>query len=150
MQRLQCWMSLLAFVTLPVAAQEGVALVTVEDLRDTCRSALDLKEQLSSGGGGEEPTEIISTLRCVSFVEGVVATVVRLGAGGFMLDPLYDTSFCFPDGTTSTDWVGKFVEWADSRPDQLQMSSVDGLLLALIETYPCDTEEDSEEGTPGL
>lgn len=143
MRRFICWIPLFMLVAIPVAAQDSPGLITVEDLRDTCRSVLELKEQLALGDVGDQPAEIVRTLRCVSFIEGVVAAVVRLGAAGFMVDPLHETSFCFPDGTSSTDWVGEFVKWVDSNPDKAQMSSVDGLLLSLIETYPCEVTEES-------
>ncbi len=133
---------MLLLVSMPASAQEeGVGLITVEDLRDTCRSALELQEQLEQGASDNLPSEVVRTLRCVSFVQGIVAAVVRLGAAGFMVDPLYESSFCFPSGTTPTQWVGEFVEWVEANPDKLQMASVDGFLLALIETYPCDTDD---------
>lgn len=136
----------LFLTSMPVTAQEeGVGLITVEDLRDTCRSAVELQEQLEQGAGENLPTEVVRTLRCVSFVEGVVAAVVRLGAAGFMVDPLYESSFCFPSGTTPTQWVGKFVEWVEANPDKSQMASVDGFILALIETYPCDTDDQPDD-----
>ena len=85
-------------------------------------------------------------VRCFGYVEGVVSAVIRLSLSGFMTDPLYEGTFCFPETTEPRNWIESFVAWADSHPDKLEAPAVDGFLLALIESYPCgDATESADE-----
>jgi hypothetical protein len=82
--------------------------------------------------------EAVQVVRCFGYVEGVVSAVIRLSVAGFMTDPLYEGTFCFPETTEPHNWIESFVAWADRNPEKLETPAVDGFLLALIEAFPCD------------
>ena len=116
-------------------AQTRSVIITVGDLHDVCKPALGFADRASEERTSEEAVQIV---RCFGYVEGVVSAVIRLSVAGFMTDPLYEGTFCFPETTEPRDWIESFVAWADGNPEKLETPAVDGFLLALIEAFPCD------------
>ncbi len=116
-------------------AQTRNVIITVSDLHDVCKPALELVDSVSEQRGPEEAVQIV---RCFGYVEGVVSAVIRLSVAGFMIDPLYEGTFCFPETTEPRNWIESFVAWAEDNPEKLETPAVDGFLLALIDAFPCD------------
>ena len=125
----------------PLEAQTQSVILTVQDLADICESALQFSDKTPEE---RTPQEAVQMVRCFGYVEGVVSAVVRLSVAGFMTDPLYEGTFCFPESTEPRDWIESYVAWADSHADKLDIPAVDGFLLALIEEYPCEASSDSD------
>lgn len=123
-------------------AQARNVIVTVDDLHGVCGPALTFAERSSED---RSPEEAVQLVRCFGFVEGLVSTVIRLSVAGFMTDPLYEGTFCFPESTQPRDWIESFVTWAEENPDKRDAPAVDGFLLALIQDFPCQA---SDEPTP--
>ena len=123
-------------------AQTESVILTVQDLSNICESALDFADKTPEE---RTPQEAVQMVRCFGYVEGVVSAVIRLSVSGFMTDPLYEGTFCFPESTEPRNWIASFVAWTDGHPDKLEAPAVDGFLLALIENYPC-----SESPEPGI
>ena len=124
----------------PLSAQIDSLIVTVDDLETVCDPALQFLEKTSEE---RTPDEAIQLVRCFGYVEGLVSTVVRLSLAGFMTDPLYESTFCFPETTEPRNWVDSFVTWANANPERADTPAVDGFLLSLIEAYPCQTSGES-------
>jgi len=125
----------------PLEAQTESVILTVRDLADICESALQFSDKTPDE---RTPQEAVQMVRCFGYVEGVVSAVVRLSVAGFMTDPLYEGTFCFPESTEPRDWIDFFVTWAEGHPDKLETPAVDGFLLALIENYPCGDSAESD------
>ena len=123
-----------------VEAQARNVIVTVEDLQQVCEPAMQFAERSSEE---RSPEEAVQLVRCFGFVEGLVSTVVRLSVAGFMTDPLYEGTFCFPESTQPRDWIESFITWAKENPLKRETPAVDGFLLALIQNFPCDSAADS-------
>lgn len=137
--------SLLIFST-SISAQTRDVIVTVADLEAVCRPALEFADKATQE---RSPDEAIQIIRCFGYVEGVISAVIRLSVAGFMTDPLYEGTFCFPESTEPQDWIGSFVAWSDANPDRAETPAVDGFLLALIGDYPCDADNGSASSSPG-
>lgn len=128
-------LSFVAAFSLQAQAQTRTVIVTVGDLQDVCKPALEFVDKTTEE---RQPEDAIQIVRCFGFVEGVVSTVIRLSVAGFMIDPLYEGTFCFPETVEPRNWIETFVDWAEDNPEKLETPAVDGFLLALIEAYPCD------------
>jgi len=123
----------------PLRAQLDGVIVTVDDLQSICNPALVFLEKTSEERTADEAVQLV---RCFGYVEGLVSTVVRLSLAGFMTDPLYEGTFCFPETTEPRHWIESFINWATANPEKADTPAVDGFLLALIEAYPCQGSGD--------
>ena len=136
------WIALfIIVVSIPRVAKSQSVILTVEDLQSVCEPALQFLAKEPESRTADEAVQLV---RCLGYTEGVVSTVVRLSVAGFMVDPLYENTFCFPETTEPSDWVRSFVSWAESNPERSDTPAVDGFLLALIKAYPCQGAEGSD------
>ena len=138
--RLAACLAATLLVSTPLLAQLDSVIITVDDLQSVCTPALQFLDKASDD---RTPGEAVRLVRCLGYVEGLVSTVVRLSLAGFMTDPLYESTFCFPDTTEPRNWVESFISWAAANPEKADTPAVDGFLLALIEAYPCQGSGDS-------
>ena len=116
-------------------------IITVEDLQMVCEPALQFLDKEPENRTADEAIQLV---RCLGYTEGVVSTVIRLSVSGFMTDPLYENTFCFPETTEPSDCVQSFVTWAAENPERSDTPAVDGFLLALIDSYPCRDGEGAD------
>ena len=139
-------MAAVALFSAPLVAQTPSVIVTVEDLQRVCKPALESVDEASED---RTPEEAIQIVRCFGYVEGVVSAVIRLSVAGFMTDPLYEGTFCFPESTEPQDWIKSFVAWSEANPERAQTPAVDGFLLALIGDFPCGAGTDTASPSQG-
>ena len=72
--------------------------------------------------------------------------------GGYMMgyiDALPPSSgACIPIGSTTTEYVMIYINWANAHPQFLHLQARNCVLTALSDAYPCPSTKSSQSNTP--
>ncbi len=125
MKLLSIFCLFLATYALPAHAEQPSQL-SVEKGWEICRNYYESRPL--------ESTQDHSDLGfCLGITRGIYV-VMRENCNS----PGYSGPFAVGSGGTNKSIVHSFYKWADNNPDQWSIPFTQGLVLALIESFPCD------------
>jgi hypothetical protein len=116
-------------MALPATAQSED---TVRELLRDCELTLDVERS-----GISDTEEAISVTRCVSLVKGVTSI---LSYSCWSFSEGFSPMFAAEPPPTIEASIQAFVNYARANPDIWMQSNVDGVLGAMMTTFPCSAQ----------